>query len=71
VRERERMGMGRISAHEGERKDGNGEEKKRRRRRCGARDDSRWATFESSVLARLGKQGGRGSSGIAVLGEQG
>jgi hypothetical protein len=28
VRERERMGMGRISAHEGERKDGNGEEKK-------------------------------------------
>jgi hypothetical protein len=28
VRERERMGMGRISAHEGERKDENGEEKK-------------------------------------------
>jgi hypothetical protein len=57
MRERERMGMRRR--------------KKRRRRRCGARDDSRWAAFESSVLARLGKQGGRGSSGIAVLGEQG
>jgi hypothetical protein len=32
---------------------------------------SRWAAFESLVLAPEGKRGGTGSSGAAVLGEQG
>jgi hypothetical protein len=38
-------------------------------RRCGAGGDSRWATFESLVLAREGKQEGRGRGGLAVSGE--
>jgi hypothetical protein len=65
--------QGRRSAHKGERKDGNGKEKKGGgdalpRRHYG---DNKWATFESSVLAREGKQGGRGSSGTTISGEQG
>jgi hypothetical protein len=51
-----------------EREDGNGERKREEMR---YRGDSRWATFESLVLAREGKRGGRGRGGLAVSGEQG